>query len=69
MHFTFRTKYARVGLCVPRDSTTRVKFLGNDAKGKWNKWSQWKKGNALTSIEDLDSSTNPTDYFVDSDVG
>ncbi|XP_056019715.1 cell surface hyaluronidase-like [Ostrea edulis] len=61
-----KTKFTRVGLCVPRDSTIRVKFLGLAASGKWG---QWKKGKALTTIEDLNNSTNPTDYFVDSDAG
>lgn len=57
-----RTKTARIGLCVPRDATVNLKFLGlSDAL--------WKKGTQVDSLDDLDASTNPTDYFVDSEVG
>lgn len=57
-----RTKTARIGLCVPRDASVNLKFLGlSDAL--------WKKGTQVDSLDDLDASTNPTDYFVDSEVG
>lgn len=57
-----RTKTARIGLCVPRDASVNLKFLGlSDAL--------WKKGTLVDSLDELDASTNPLDYFVDSEVG
>lgn len=57
-----RTKTARIGLCVPRDASVNLKFLGlSDAL--------WKKGTPVDSFDELDASTNPLDYFVDSEVG
>lgn len=57
-----RTKTARFGLCVPRDASVNLKFLGlSDAL--------WKKGTLVDSLDELDASTNPLDYFVDSEVG
>lgn len=57
-----RTKTARIGLCVPRDASVNLKFLGlSDAL--------WKKGTPVDSLDELDASTNPLDYFVDSEVG
>lgn len=31
--------------------------------------SSWKKGSEVTSLDELDASTNPTDFFADSEVG
>nr|XP_034311769.1 cell surface hyaluronidase [Crassostrea gigas] len=57
-----KTKTARIGLCVPRDASVNLKFLGlSDAL--------WKKGTLVDSLDELDASTNPLDYFVDSEVG
>lgn len=57
-----RTKTARIGLCIPRDASVNLKFLGlSDAL--------WKKGTPVDSLDELDASTNPLDYFVDSEVG
>lgn len=49
-------------MCVPRDASVNLKFLGlSDAL--------WKKGTPVDSLDELDASTNPLDYFVDSEVG
>lgn len=60
--FLSRTKTARVGLCVPRDATVNVKFIDLSD-------SSWKKGSEVASLDELDASTNPTDFFADSEVG
>lgn len=60
--FLSRAQTARVGLCVPRDATVKVKFLDLSD-------SSWKKGSEVTSLDELDASTNPTDFFADSEVG
>uniref|UniRef100_K1QC76 Transmembrane protein 2 n=1 Tax=Magallana gigas TaxID=29159 RepID=K1QC76_MAGGI len=57
-----KAQTARVGLCVPRDATVKVKFLDLSD-------SSWKKGSEVTSLDELDASTNPTDFFADSEVG
>ncbi|XP_061192631.1 cell surface hyaluronidase-like [Saccostrea echinata] len=61
-----KTKTARMGLCVPRDATIFVRVLDLTSTSKWNKWT---KGESLSTIEDLDSSTNAKNYFLDSEVG
>ncbi|XP_062582630.1 cell surface hyaluronidase-like, partial [Saccostrea cucullata] len=60
------TKTARIGLCVPRDATISIKVQNLTSTSNWD---TWVKGESMTTIDDLDSSTNANNYFLDSDVG
>lgn len=60
----YRTKTARIGLCLPRDATIIVKFLNLSAQK-----TVWVKGTSVDSLDKLESSTTFTDYFLDSEVG
>ena len=62
--FFYRTKTARIGLCVPRDANVIVKFLNLSAQK-----TVWVKGTSVDSLDKLESSTTFTDYFLDSEVG